>query len=244
MNQKFLLSQTDVLPFETQLLGQDARHVFKVLRLRPDAEISLTDGKGTDYTGRILTVSASRIDIRVERSSPSATESPLEITLGCAMLKDKKMDLVIKHITQLGVYRWLPFYCDRSVPQPSSKRIEARRNRWETISNESVKQCRRSRTVEIAMPVPFDALLETAEDYDICMTFWEKESAPLSALKTHPAASKVLILIGPEGGFTQEEIKAARDRGFITCSLGPRILRAETAAISACTLVQHILGDI
>ena len=244
MNQKFLISHTTDLPFDTRIQGQDARHICKVLRLKPDDEISLSDGNGIDYTGRILSVSPSDTVVRVEQAARSGTESRLNMTLGCAMLKDKKMDLVIKHATQLGISKWIPFYSTRSIPQPSKKRMTARHQRWETIARESLKQCRRSRVVDIAMPVSFQALIDAASSHDIRITFWENESRPLKQLKRDPQVSSAIILIGPEGGFTPEEIETVQAAGFVSYSLGPRILRAETAAISACTLIQHILGDI
>ena len=154
------------------------------------------------------------------------------------------MDLVIKHVTQLGIHKWIPFFCSRSIPTPDARRMENRKKRWETIAKESLKQCRRSCLPAISDPLPFETILDHVAAYDLKIAFWEKATQQLRTLNKTSSHTRILILIGPEGGFSRDEIRSARDRGFSSYSLGPRILRAETAAISSCTLIQHILGDI
>ena len=242
--QKFILSDITPLPFEATITGQDARHIFKVLRLDRGAAIPVTDGRGNDYTAKILDAGPAAVTIRVFQKNLETSESPLELTLCSGMLKDKKMDMVIKHVTQLGIDKWIPVFCGRSVPRPDPGRIKKRWERWQAISRESLKQCGRSRLVKISEPLPFKALKTVSQAYDHKIAFWEKSSCPLTAIKKKAPPQKAIILIGPEGGFTNQEIRAAESLGFNSFSLGPRILRSETAAISSCTLIQHILGDI
>ncbi len=242
MMQKFIIPNIDMIPSRASIHGQDAKHIFKVLRLNPGDPIEITDGAGTDYTARIAGVSPGNIEVDIIDGHDSLTESPLSITLCSGMLKDKKMDLVIKHVTQLGIYQWIPFFCERSVPTPDAKRIKKRHQRWETIAKESLKQCRRSRLPKILPPLSFENLLEHSASYEAKIAFWENATQRLDTLKKNPA--DIIVLIGPEGGFSEMEIKTAKKKGFLSYSLGPRILRAETAAISSCTLIQHILGDI
>ncbi len=244
MSQKFLISKIEPLPFITKIIGQDAKHIFKVLRQETGQTLHITDGKGKDYTAVILSTAPSVIEIEITKEYDSKTESSLDITLCTGMLKDKKMDLIIKHVTQLGIYHWKPFFCERSIPTPNSKRLKNRHQRWETISKESLKQCRRSRLVDISMPISFADLIDNSHGYDLKIAFWEKASQPIQTIKTKEKIASVLILIGPEGGFSENEIQLATQKGFSSYSLGPRILRAETACISSCTLIQHILGDI
>ncbi|MFH2057719.1 MAG: 16S rRNA (uracil(1498)-N(3))-methyltransferase [Pseudomonadota bacterium] len=244
ISQKFLISKIEPLPFKTTIEDQDARHIFKVLRLGPEATISVTDGKGKDYIATILSASSSIIDIQITREQTTSTESPLQITLCSGMLKDRKMDLVIKHVVQLGIFQWIPFFCERSIPSPNTNKLRNRHKRWETIAKESLKQCNRSRLVDIAKPVSFKDLLLNTFDHDLKIAFWEKATQPLANLKTTQTHPKVVILIGPEGGFSENEIQMAQTKGFSSYSLGPRILRAETASIASCTLIQHLLGDI
>jgi len=243
-DQKFIIAPSELLPFKTAITGQDARHITKVLRLGKDQTLRVTDGRGNDYTAVILSTSTSAVEVEIIQKNFCKTESPLTVTLCCGMLKDKKMDFIIKHATTLGINQWIPFFCERSIPLPGKKRLAGRHQRWETISKESLKQCRRSRLVDISMPVSFSEALQKAKDHDLNIAFWEKAGMPLKNLPPSNPVTSVMILIGPEGGFSEKEIRTARDHGFLSCSLGPRILRAETAAISSCTLIQHLLGDI
>ena len=242
MARKFIITDTTTLPFETAIQGQEARHIHKVMRLKPGDTLCVTDGAGHDYQARIILAAAGRIDIKVFEALESRTESPLPLTLCSAMLKDKNMDLVIRHVTQLGIREWIPFFSQRAVPRPDRKKLSARLKRWQTIADESMKQCGRSNRVQIHPPVPFDTLMDLSTPFDLKIAFWEQAHRPLSDL-TGPSSS-ILILIGPEGGFSKEEIKTAETCGFNSFSLGPRILRAETAAITAAALVQHHLGDL
>jgi len=243
--QKFLLPNESMDNEKAFIKGQDARHMYKVLRLKPGDPVLLTDGKGTDYDGVILSLAPGLIKLRLTGQYPSTTESSLFLTVCCGILKDKKMDLVIKHLTQLGVVEWIPFFCERSIPTPDSKRLKKRTQRWDAIARESIKQCRRSCLVTIPEPKKFQEILDMSDSFHQKIAFWEKSNLSLTRLspQQHPD-SRVIILIGPEGGFTDTEINLARTKGFKAYSLGPRILRAETAAICATTLVQHLLGDI
>lgn len=243
-NQKFIIPQVTSMSEHIILTGQDARHIVKVLRLKPEDMIQLTDGLGNDYIGRILNSSVNAVEIEVIKKYQSQTESVLKITLLTGMLKDKKMDMIIKHVTQLGIHQWIPFFCSRSVPTPDTKRLTKRLERWKTISNESLKQCRRSRIVDISQPLDFEKTLEETTDSDVKIAFWEKSDTPLNTLSVSKPIQSACILIGPEGGLSEDEIQLAYEKGFASYSLGPRILRAETAAISSCTLIQHILGDL
>ena len=242
--QKFLLPQECIDKEKAVIKGQDAKHIYKVLRLKPGNLIRLTNGQGMDYDGQILTTGPDLIQLCLTGEYPSTTESSLLLTVCCGMLKDKKMDLVIKHLTQLGIVEWIPFFCERSIPTPDSKRLLKRAQRWDTIVKESIKQCQRSSLVSIPKPKKFQDILDLSDSFDQKIAFWEKSSRPLTKLPPAPSDSRVIVLIGPEGGFTGKEISLARAKEFKAYTLGPRILRAETAAICATTLIQHLLGDI
>ncbi len=242
--QKFIIQKPLSIPSTTSITGQDARHISRVLRLKPGRYLTITDGAGTDYSACITAVSADRTDLNILEIISSDTESCVDITLCCGMLKDKKMDSVIKNATQLGIYQWIPFFCERSIPSPDSKRMSKRMERWAIIARESLKQCNRSMVPTITAPMNFRELLDHSREYDLKIAFWENACIKPGTLKKFRPPGRILILIGPEGGFSKQEIKMAEKRDFMALSLGPRILRAETAAVSACTLVQHILGDL
>ena len=225
----------------------------RVLRLKAGDRVSMTDGRGTDYLGSVVQSDSGMVEVQILKQESSTTESSLDLIVCSAMLKDKKMDGVIRELTQIGVREWIPFFSSRSIPSPDSKKLTRRVERWQTIARESLKQCRRSREVAISFPCSFEHVLSLASGADHCIAFWEGESRPL-VLNAKDRASeapcvstlgvRALVLIGPEGGFDLAEIEKARAAGFTSYSLGPRILRAETAAVTAAVLVQYLLGDL
>ncbi len=242
--QKFIIPEITELPSKGCITGQDAKHIFKVLRKKRGDNIAITDGNGKDYNSIILNATPESIEIKIIEKSDSITESFIDITLGSGMLKDKKMDFVIKHITQLGVKKWIPFFCERSIPSPNIIKMKNRKKRWESIAKESLKQCNRSCLPEISEPLNFETLIKQSENHDLKIAFWEKSGQKIKTLQNSVSPKKIIILIGPEGGFSKKEILMAREKGFLSYSLGPRILRAETASIASCTLIQHLFGDI
>lgn len=243
---KFLIEKHRIVDNRVQIEGQDARHIFRILRMKKGDRIALTDGNGMDYPGIILKASPNQIDLEIGSERPSETESFLKIRVCSGMLKHQKMDEIIKNLTQLGISEWVPFFCERSIPHPEAKALKKNRDRWMTIAREAVKQCRRSRIPDIRYPVSFDTLLDMTRTETLKIAFWEGSNRSLKSLDPSfsTQGSQVSILIGPEGGFSDLEIKMARENGFTDYSLGPRILRAENASACACALVQHILGDM
>jgi len=228
-----------------RIAGQEARHMGRVLRLKSGDPVSMTDGRGTDYKGEVVGITPDTVDVRILSRSGSKTESGLDLTVCSAMLKDKKMDGIIRELTQIGVISWVPFFSKRSVPVPDSKRLDRRLERWRSIARESLKQCRRSCEVTIPYPCSFERVLELASDATHRIAFWEGSNQPLNLERGNSDPdTRVVVLIGPEGGFAESEIRIAEASGFRLYSMGPRILRAETAALTAAVLVQYLLGDL
>ena len=228
------------------ITGPDARHIKTVLRMKPGDKIGLFDGKGFDYEAKIIDLSPGRVRVSLIRRFPSTTESPLKIILAQAFLKEKKMDGLVRQLSELGIVKWIPFIAERSVPRPDKKQLLARTKRWEKIARAALKQCRRGRIMEIGETVSFEEMLDLGQFCDLKVAFWEDELRPVHAnlLVSGEEIDTVFSLIGPEGGFTEKEIEKAGNRGFITVGLGPRILRAETATIAACVLLQYLFGDM
>ena len=156
------------------------------------------------------------------------------------------MDRLLRHLCELGINHWGPFVSERSVPRPDTGRLTAREARWKKIVKESCKQCQRSMLPEIIKTLTFKDLLDYGSSCDLQIVFYENESAALKSLiKPDPQLPlrKILLILGPEGGFSDPEIENARAAGYLVAGLGSRILRAETAAIAACTLMQFLYGD-
>ncbi len=226
--------------------GAQARHATTVLRLKPGDAVVLLDGRGQAVRAVITACDRGRVAARIAERLPPSGESPLALTMAQAFLKSHKMDTVIRHLTELGVHRWLPFASRRSVARPQPPRLERRVRRWRDIAGEALKQCRRSRLPRILAMQSLEAVLDEADPDGLNIIFWEEETRRLEEIIGDAVGPvrRALVVIGPEGGFTSREVRTAEQRGFTAASLGPRILRAETAALTACALLQHRLGDL
>lgn len=228
------------------ITGSDAKHIKTVLRLKPGDSIGLFDGSGMEYEAKIITLATGRIEASITRRLPSTSESPIQIIIAQGLLKDKKMDGLVRQLTELGITKWIPFLANRSVPKPDKKQQVKRKERWETITKEAAKQCKRGRIPQISELVSFDNVVDMGASCDLKFIFWENELTPIDSVKTMSdiQSDTVFAILGPEGGLTSQEIEIAKSRGFISASLGPRILKAETATIAACALLQYLFGDM
>ena len=229
------------------LKGSELRHIKNVLRLKPGSRIYLVDGEGFEYEAVIRRFLTDRVELEITDKRPGKKESPVSISVAQALLKDRKMDRLLRHLCELGIARWVPFMCKRSVPIPGKKRLTTRVERWQKIVQESMKQCQRAMLPQIFATMTFEDLLDTGRNYDLNIIFFENENTSLNSLMLtvgQPPPKNILLILGPEGGFTDGEIDRARAAGFQVTGLGPRILRAETATIAACTLAQYLFGDM
>jgi 16S rRNA (uracil1498-N3)-methyltransferase len=242
---RFFISPEQLTQPRPCIEGDDARHLYRVLRSRPGDRIAVLDGRGNAFQARIVDLENDRVFVELEMPLPDSLDSAPEIVLAQGYLKDKKMDGLVRPLTELGIARWIPFLAARSVPAPDQKRLLGRYDRWQKISQEAVKQCGRRRPMAIAPLVPFETALDQARDCDTRLIFWEKQSESKSRPPASArAAAKVFVMIGPEGGFEPGEVDLARQAGFSVLGLGPRILRAETAALTAAVLTQYLFGDM
>jgi len=244
---RFYIPKTEISGLAARITGSDANHIRNVLRMQPGAPLFLFDGSGFDYRAEIIDLSANWIEVIIKEKFQSKTESPIEIILAQALLKDRKLDDIIRQITELGVKTVIPFVAHRSVSRPDAGKLTARRNRWEKIAKEALKQCGRSRIPDIHPVVPFDAMLTQTQASEVKVLFWENETVPLTPtpwLGDVKSSRTISVIMGPEGGFTDEEVTQARSHGYFTAGMGPRILKADTATVSACALLQYLFGDM
>ena len=243
---RFFIEQSETTGPEPFITGTDATHIKKVLRLSEGDIIFLFDGTGTEYKARIMSFTDVSVKVSIIRSYISKPESPVHITLAQAFLKLKKMDGLVRQLTELGINKWIPVITERSVTRPDNNRLVARISRWKEISKQALKQCNRSRMMTINQAISFENVLDISKQSSLKILLWENEPKPFNPalLQCNGTFNNIFIMIGPEGGFTLKEVEKAKTCGFITASLGPRILRAETATIAASVLIQSIFGDI
>jgi 16S rRNA (uracil1498-N3)-methyltransferase len=227
--------------------GSQAHHIKNVLRLKPGGHLRLFDGTGSDYDAVIVSIDADKIEVEIQRKHQSGLGPRIRIVVAQAFLKEKKMDDLVRRLSELGIAGWIPFFSQRSIARPGRARLAGRIQRWQRIATEAAKQCRRKDILAISETLTFDEVLALGKSYDLKTVFWENEPKPISRdiLSTPGIDIKsILVMLGPEGGFTESEVDMARLSGFVTAGLGPRILRAETAALAASALIQYLYGDM
>jgi len=213
--------------------GSDAHYIRDVLRLKAGQELVLLDGSGKSFRANILGIEKDIIKCMIVETISSDTEPQTKITLAQALPKSKKMDLIVEKCTELGVAAIIPMLTERCI----SKEINLERAK--KIAKSSAQQSGRAIIPEISPLMPFKEILKHKEEYDLALIPWEleKENTLKSVLKNSAAPKKIIILIGPEGGFSQEEIALAKASDFTPVSLGKRILRTETAGMSVLSSI-------
>jgi 16S rRNA (uracil1498-N3)-methyltransferase len=240
------------------ITGDQARHLARVLRAKPGDSVTILDSHGYKYACRLLTVHKKEVQAEVIRKEPSSVESPVSITLAQGIPKGEKMDLIVQKSTELGVNLIIPLVTERSQVRHTDK-LE----RWRKIAISASEQSGRDKIPEISEPVEFNEFLVSlrglsraesregttsrpAKQSPLGIIFSEEhqERNLKKILKDHKGSLKITLLIGPEGGFSEDEVQSATENGFIKASLGPRILRTETAPITALGIIQYALGDM
>lgn len=221
------------------LTADEARHLREVLRLKPGDQVSVFDGAGKEFRAHVAQARRELAELElVEEIEPARPESPLQITLAVALLKGEKFDLVVQKSTELGVTKIVPLitrFADIKLRDntDASKRVA----RWQRIALEAAKQSGRAVVPQIERVSPFASVLSPSNP---CLMFSEREGRGLTRIDTNI----VTAIIGSEGGWSDEELEEARAAGAQIITLGGRILRAETAAITAASLLQHRFGDL
>ncbi len=221
------------------LTGEKAHYLSVVLRCKTHDSLIVTDSSGAAYSAKISVITKKQTTLEIMGLLNQDNESPLDIILLQGLLKGDKMDLVIQKATELGVKEVVPMVTERSQIRETRKL-----QRWQKIAGEASRQCGRNKIPLIHEPDTFETVIasEGCQKGIIC---WEKEGAPFSAaLELFTGERQLVLCIGPEGGFSEKEIRAAEDCSFTVASLGRRILRAETASIASIAIVQYSIGDI
>ena len=222
------------------LTGEDADHIGRSLRMRPGETLTLCDGE-TDYHATLQAVERGMVVLRIDRSHPNRTEPPARITLYQCLPKGDKLETIVRQATELGASRIVPVLSRRCVARPDAAAFDKRRVRLQRIAREAAGQSERGRIPEVAPLLPVERALEGLAGSDLAIFCYEGEGTPLSGLlRTLPASAhppEIGLLIGSEGGFDPAEVAAARTMGIQPITLGPRILRTETAPIAALAIL-------
>lgn len=226
------------------LVAEESYHLQRVLRLRPGATVSVFDGTGKEYTCRVERLDRDQTELLMLEETQPNTESALDLTLAQGLIKGERFDLIVQKATELGLRRLTPLVTTHTSSTSGQQVSSTRLARWQRIVLEATKQCGRTRLMEITTPMPCHQFIAALPQPTLL--FCERGGESLHRLRqvwSVPTAPRCLM-IGPEGGWDSQELQMALNAGAIPVSLGPRILRAETAAIVAIGLTQYLWGDL
>jgi len=233
---------------ENELLrieGDEVKHIRKVLRLKAGDEVLVFDGLGKEFEGTIVEEGRSSVMVKIQRMLSPKGDSPLEVTLAQSLLKGEKMDYLIQKAAELGVKEIIPFLSSRSVPLLEKSGRQKRHRRWEKIAIEASKQCGRGVVPKIESLRDYSDMLCAASTDHLRLILCERDgNKPREVLEGSKEKKKIFFIVGPEGGFSRDEIEKANRAGFVAVTLGRRILRAETASLCFLSILQYEWGDV
>jgi len=214
--------------------GEEARHMH-VLRLKKGDQICLFDGKGSELRGKIEAIGPRKVEITVS-AREKVRISPISVDLATAVPKGKRFDWLIQKATELGIVRIRPIIAHRSVVKPKKG---AKSERWSKIAVEAAKQSQRSTVPEITDALKFEEFIDFTDEYDLKLIALPTAKQGLKEVLRKRKPKRIVCLIGPEGGFIDEEIAEAKRKEFIPVKLGKEILRIETAGIALLSMINY-----
>lgn len=233
---------------ETFILNQkeDVRHLTKALRVTIGEKIELCiEESGDEWITEVTAIESEHVILNALQKSLVTRESPISITLYQGLPKADKMELIVQKSTELGVRAIVPVEMDRCVVKLKDKDRVKKQERWQKIAYEAAKQSKRGRIPNVDLPMKLKQLESALKAHDLVIFLYENEK-DCSIQKTLETCKgkNIALIVGPEGGFSESEVELLSNYGCISTTLGPRILRTETAGLACIAIVQYALGDI
>ncbi|ERI90244.1 RNA methyltransferase, RsmE family [Clostridiales bacterium oral taxon 876 str. F0540] len=243
---KFFVQREFINEDNAFIEGDDVKHIYKVLRLECGDKVSINDCQGNEYLGEIHEINKKQVIVNLIEKLPINNESPVNVYLYQGLPKSAKMDLIVQKATELGIKEITPVVTERVVVKSEITEFK-KVDRWNRIALEACKQSKRSLLPSINTPIEFDELLSSLKDMDLIVVPYENEDGfgvknLINSLNKE--VKNIAVVIGPEGGFEESEINSLRDLGAQIVTLGPRILRTETAGFVCVTMLMYELGDM
>lgn len=241
---RFFVSPEALSGTSAVLEGENAAHA-KVLRLSRGDSVILCDGEGTDAHCTVTDYGPGQVSLTIDRIEPSRSEPKLRCSIYMGFPKADKFEHVIQKATELGAYEIIVFPCARSISRPDAKSLAKKLDRWQKIAASAAEQSGRGRIPQVLALSSFDEAIARASLAEFAALFYENERTRSlrAAVEERPFASAALMT-GPEGGLTDQEVRAAQDAGMEVCSLGPRILRCETAPLCALSALMYAADEL
>jgi 16S rRNA (uracil1498-N3)-methyltransferase len=216
-------------------------YLASALRMTEGQEIYLFNGEGGEYKAEILSLNKNKGDALITQFVAVDRESPLQIHLAIGISRGDRMDWLVQKATELGVQQITPLFTERTEVKLSEARIEKKRGHWQKIAISACEQCQRNMIPTINKPLNLDQWLQSTEKGHKVVLHHRTEK---SIAQLQKSLSKLILLVGPEGGLSDTEINVAQLRGYIAAKIGPRVLRTETAPLAAISIAQSLWGDM
>lgn len=251
--QRYFIAPGQLTSSEAVLTGDDAHHLQKVMRARVGESIICSDGQGREVLAKITSIESGLIRAAVVDELPLLAEPAVNVWIAQSLPKGDKLETVIQKGTEIGATRFIPFLSARTVVQYDERKEAKRIDRWRKIAKEAAEQAHRNRVPDVDAPLSWKQLLKLVKESDAAFFCYEKPSGKLlrTALReAFPADAaevqgrSVLLIVGPEGGFTEQELQEAEAAGCTAVGLGARILRTETAGMVGLTCVLYETGEM
>lgn len=246
--QRYFSKQTIDVNQQIQLEKEDNHHIVRVMRGKIDDEVIIVDSTNIAYKAKIETIEDNVANLRIINALENQqTELPIQVTIACGLSKNDKIDLIVQKATECGMNEFIPLALERDVVKWRGNKISNRIERLERISKEAAEQCHRNVIPEISHLSTIDTLQKEAGNYKHKLIAYEETAKKgqhgqlKETLKEVQAGDNLIIVFGSEGGLTELEVAKLKEVGYIECSLGPRILRAETAPIYALSAMSYHL---
>ena len=238
----FFTDREFILEDKIFIKGDDAFHIARSLRMAVGDPLTVSDGQGTEYSCELVRIRDDECECRIISSGSSLAELPVDVTLYMAYPKGDKLETVVQKAVELGCSRIVPFESSRCIKRPKAEKADKQTERLMRIAKEAAKQCGRARLPEVTQPVSFDRMLSMARAAELSVLCYEgeRERSIRSVLEDAAGVSSISVVVGSEGGFSEDEAVKCREAGLVSVTLGRRILRCETApayvlsAISYC----------
>lgn len=239
-NTRIYTSQPLASNTSLKLDEDSARHIVRVLRMHKGDEIILFNGQGGEYTAELTQLDKSSVSLQIGSFRDHNIESSLDIELVQAISRGERMDITIQKAVELGVNKIQPLFTTRCNVKLTGDRLSKKLGHWHKIAISACEQCGRNRVPEVCQPLDFQQWLGRL-DPSCHGLILDPDSG--KTCKDLPVMQKISVLVGPEGGLTEDEISTAAANGFTPVRLGPRVLRTETAALAIISTVQALWGD-
>ena len=224
--------------------GGDARHIALSLRMKQGEELILCDGKGTEAVCTVASLCPESVVLDVKERRASETEPKTRVTLYQALPKADKMEYIVQKAVELGVYRIVPVLTSRCISRPDEKTAAKKRERLCKIAAEAAKQSGRGIIPEVDGVLTFKNAVKEMSTAGLPIFFFEHASLPLRKYMEKYTGGDIAVMVGAEGGFSDEEAAFAEENGLLSASLGPRILRCETAPVAALAAIMYAAGEM